>query len=178
MRIFRFAILLFLLFLLCRGPIYRNIIHYHEIAERPGISLTNDDLLAQLDTDLKSLSEMINMAKRATTKRLKFTTGDASRNPNSIYVTGQANCIGYAALFNAIANQLIINQGWEGRYVARHLVGKMDFLGWDLHQIIDHPFFRDHDFNVIIDLETGEKIYIDATVSDYLWIDRVNGRSN
>mgnify|MGYP006879680079 CR=1 FL=1 len=38
---------------------------------------------------------------------------------------------------------------------------------------LNAPFFKDHDFVIIENSVTGEKIYIDPTTSDYLGIDEV-----
>ncbi len=163
---------MFLLFF--KDVLYRSIIRYHNIAERPTLLLNNRNLQAlELETSPQSLSEIIDLADYLTTHNLSFTTGSASSDPNAAYELGKANCVGYAALFTSIARQLMVNAGLENRYEARHLVGKIELLGWDLHQLFDHPFFKDHDFCVVEDLQTGEKIYIDPSVSDYLWIDRV-----
>ena len=46
---------------------------------------------------------------------------------------GKANCIGYSALFNAVAHYIIKETKAEDRYQAKHLVGRIHFLGVDLH---------------------------------------------
>ncbi len=56
---------------------------------------------------------------------------------------------------------------------ATHKIGQLDFLGIDLHQFFESSFFKDHDFNQIRNLGTGEVILVDPSISDYLWINRV-----
>ena len=108
---------------------------------------------------------------------MSFSSYASSNNPNLVYQTGKANCIGYSALFNSIANYLIETQKLENKYRAIHLIGRLDFLGIDLHQFFDDPFLQDHDFNGIENLENGERIYIDPSLSDYFRINYVNEMS-
>ena len=86
----------------------------------------------------------------------------------------KANCVGYAAMFNAIASYLIKKQGVENEYEVQHKIGKLDFLGIDLHQYSGSPFFKDHDYNIICNKITKEEVAVDASVADYLWVERVS----
>jgi len=87
--------------------------------------------------------------------------------------TKKANCRGYSAMFNSIANYLIIKNNLQTEYKAEHKIGEIKFLGIDVHQYFDCPFYKDHDFNELRNLFTGEKLSIDPTVSEYLWIETV-----
>ena len=40
--------------------------------------------------------------------------------------------------------------------------------------MFDSSYFKDHDYNEVIDLTTGKKTYVDLTVNDYLWIKEVS----
>ncbi|WP_025741814.1 hypothetical protein [Aquimarina pacifica] len=113
------------------------------------------------------------MADEITKTELKFTTNRASNNPNILINTRKANCVGYSAMFNSIANFLIKNNDLENKIKAEHKIGKLDFLGINIHQFFKGTFFRDHDFNELTNKETGKKIVIDPTVSDYLRINRI-----
>jgi hypothetical protein len=53
------------------------------------------------------------------------------------------------------------------------MIGKLDFWGYDLHQISNDPFYKDHDYNVITNIKTGKKIFVDPSVADCFWINRV-----
>jgi len=166
-----------LILIICRGFIFRSTIHYTDIGNRKEIKITNLDLIASINKasqnksiDIYTIAEIAN---DITTQQLQFTTGKASNNPNKLINTKQANCVGYAAMFNSIANYLIKENGLQNEIKAYHKIGKLDFLGIDLHQFFDSPFFRDHDFNELSNNITKESIIIDPSVSDYLYINRV-----
>lgn len=53
------------------------------------------------------------------------------------------------------------------------MVRELDFMGIDLYEFMDNPFFKEHDYNEIIALETEDKIYTGSTISDYLNIHEV-----
>ena len=173
----KITLALLLLTLLCRGPIYRHLITYHPTAIRPEIPITNQALMDQIDEQAgqreMNMAQIICIANGITGKVLQFTTDRALSNPNELLRTRRANCIGYAALFNAIANYLIRKNHLQDQIAARHQVGRLTLAGTDLHQFFDDPFFRDHDFNTLTDLASGAVIAVDPTVSDYLWIERV-----
>jgi hypothetical protein len=140
--------------------------------------LTNQHLIQVVDNE--PLEEEINIdviievATKLTTSHLSFTTGKASANPNELAMSKKANCVGYAAMFNAIASYLIKKQGVENEYEVQHKIGKLDFLGIDLHQYSGSPFFKDHDYNIICNKITKEEVAVDASVADYLWVERVS----
>ncbi|WP_156039878.1 hypothetical protein [Aureispira sp. CCB-QB1] len=121
-----------------------------------------------------SLKDILYVAHCLTNKTLSFTTIKSSRNPNTVLKTGKANCIGYAALFNSIVNFIFQDQQLQAKYKAQHLVGKIDFLGMDLHRFFSSSFFKNHDYNVIIDLQTNKAIYIDPVISDYFYIHQIS----
>ncbi|MFK8057272.1 MAG: hypothetical protein AB8F78_14205 [Saprospiraceae bacterium] len=161
-----------------RGPIFRALITYHDIGTRPTIAITNTALIQQIEAivgekglDIKDIQEI---AEKLTTAQLSFTTAKASSDPNVLVSSKHANCIGYAAMYNSIATYLIEQNGLEDEYKVQHKKGKLDFLGIDLHQFSDSPFFKDHDFNVIKNRETQDVIAVDATVLDYLWVGKVS----
>ncbi len=174
-----FGLLLGLL-LIFKGWMYRKTVNYVMIGQRDNIRLTNKTLIQNLNEEIKgkdlSLEKLIKIADQTTTQQLKFTFGKASNNSNQVVINQQANCIGYSALFNSTMNYLIRQQGKEKMYKAKHLKGQLYFLGMNVHDFFDHPFFKDHDFNEVINHQEGTKIYIDPSVSDYLGIRRVSSK--
>lgn len=162
---------------LFKGWIYRHVVHYKQVGTRETIPLTDEKLLAEIDSVISGkalgFEEIIETAKLITNKRLRFKLGKVSKNPNELLQSGEANCIGYSALFNAIVQYLIAKQGLSGSVEARHLIGKLDVFGINLHQFFADPFYKDHDFNQVINIKTGVSVWIDPSVSDYLGIDRV-----
>ncbi len=161
-----------LLIFLFRGFLYRQTIHYTPIKERKSIPLTNQKIITAIQTEAKNkqldLSTIAHIARKITNSHLQFTFQKVSNNPNKVAVTGKANCIGYAALFNAIANHLLQKEGIQNRYQAKHLVGKFDFFGVDLHQFFTDSFYQNHDYNRIEDKSTRHIILFDPSLDDYL----------
>ena len=172
--------ILVLILILFRGLIFRVLVKYNEIGTRTEIQITNNDLLEKIKAKSANkaigIEEIVEIAMEITNAELKFTINRASNNPNDLVAINKANCIGYSAMFNSIANHLIRQNKLEGEIVAIHKVGQLDFLGIDIHQFFENPFYKDHDFNDVINRETGEVISIDPSVSDCLWIDRVAKR--
>ena len=176
-RLFVFLGMSIILVFLLKGFLYRSTVHYDEVGERGLITLTDAKLIAEIQKEVAgkdlNFDEIVEISSKITNENLKFTIDKASSDPNELIKTGKANCVGYSALFNSIANHIIIHQS-KDNIKAKHLVGKLDFLGVDIHQFFKSSFFKDHDFNSIENIETGEAIYIDPTVSDYLWINEVS----
>jgi len=148
LKIIGISILILILF---RGFFYRLLIKYSEIGIRTEIKITHQDLIKKIETksaDKKiDVEKIISIANSITNEELRFTGSRASRNPNELINTNRANCTGYSAMFNSIANYLIHKNELEKKIEARHLIGRLEFLGIDLHQFFESPFFRDHDFN-------------------------------
>lgn len=167
--------LILLLFLL-RGWLFRSTVHYSKIGERKVIELKDQKLLDAINSVEKecilSVNQILDITDKITRDHLQFSLGKAASDPNLLANTGKANCVGYAALFCSIANYMFKAEDL-GHVNSKHLIGQLDFMGMDLHQFFDSPFFRDHDFVEIDFLDDKRNIYIDPSVSDYLWIDRV-----
>ena len=171
---FLFLCLTLLTLILFRGFLFRQLISYHEIGQRKAINITHPKLIkcidAQLHNQQMDIKEIARIANKVTTQELRFTAKKVSQNPNDLINSHQANCVGYASMFNTIATHLIKKNGLEKELVAQHKIGHLYLLGFNLHSFFKSPFFMDHDFNQIIHLKTKEVIAIDPTVSDYLWI--------
>lgn len=173
-KILGISIIILILF---RGIIYRLAINYNEIGSRQEIKITDKKLIDKIVSESKDrkidLEEIARISDKITKSELKFTINKASSNPNELINLNRANCIGYSAMFNSIANYLIRKNSLQSEIEAEHKVGKIDFFGIDLHQFFENNFFKDHDFNEVLNQKTGERILIDPSVSDYLWIDRI-----
>ncbi|MBO6516924.1 MAG: hypothetical protein JJ975_10275 [Bacteroidia bacterium] len=165
---------------LARGLLYRLTVSYSIVGTRPVMDVHHIDLIKfseNQELDTSSLPHLISPALQLTAKQLSFTTKTASNNPNVLMDNARANCIGYAALFSSTLTKQT-NLMANGRYEIQHLIGKIRFLGIDVHSYINHPFFRDHDFVSVQDTRTGKVIYIDPSLWDYLYIKRVRVRSD
>ena len=171
--------ILIVLMILLRGILYRLAVEYEKIGERPAIEIEDDKLIQVIDSisrDRKiDLNEIVEISSLITRKNLRFTfDNNADENPNKLIYTRKGNCVGYSMMFNSIADYLIKQNDLEDKYESSHLVGRLRFMGIDIHRLIDDPFFKDHDFNAIVNLDTGERISIDPTVNDYLRISRIS----
>lgn len=166
-----------LVLVLFRGTIFRNTINYNKIGTRTTISISNQILIDKIESRSANrnlnIKQIIQIAKSVTIEELSFSGNQVSNDPNVIIQTKKANCIGYAALFNSIADYLIVKNNLSDQIEVKHLIGQLDFFGLDLHQFFDSPFFKDHDFNSIQHLVTKEVYYVDPSISDYLGIDKV-----
>jgi hypothetical protein len=168
-------VLLLILLVGFRGPLYRLTVKYHSTGERQQYLLADpglDEMLheAKVGRGPEGIEEMIDLALDLTTDQLSFSAKQLPSDPNSMKLPAAANCIGYSAMFNTLLRELIYQDGGMKRYDLTHHVGKLTFLGMDVHALFSSPFFADHDYNSIRDIETGETWYVDPTASDYLRI--------
>lgn len=186
-KTFQILALLIVLVIIFRAWIFKKSISYTPIGERNTILLVDKKIIQELESEIRiqletknaklSIKEIIKFAQIKTSEKLYFSKTKTARDPNIIIKEGKANCVGYAALFNSIAQFMLKSQQLEQQYQVNHLVGKIDLWGVDLHQLFDASFFKDHDYNEIINLETGHTIYIDPIVSDYLAIHQVSSKN-
>ena len=163
--------------LLFRGVFFRLAIKYNEISVRSEIEITNGKLIETIEDNTINreinLDKILEITDKITKEELKFTMHHVSNDPNELINTNEANCIGYSAMFNSVANYLIRKNKLQNEIEAKHKIGKLELFGVDLHSFFQKPFFKDHDFNEITNKKTGKKIFIDPTVSDYLGIKRI-----
>lgn len=171
-----------LILILFRGFIFRLTIKYNEIGTRPKIEITNKQLIEKIETFATSRlitpEDIVKTASTITNSELAFTTQTVSSNPNELINTNKANCVGYSAMFNSVANFLIKKNELEHTIVTEHKIGQLSFMGINLHQFFNNSFLKDHDFNELKNMKTGKVIFIDPTVSDYLWISSVSKKQN
>lgn len=163
---------------LFRGSLFRLVVKYRDIGPRTEFKILNRDLIGKIESKSADrevgFEDVVEIAKEIANDELSFTTGKASNNPNELLITQKANCVGYAAMFNSVANYLIRENQLQGEIKATHKIGQLYFLGINLHQFFESSFFKDHDYNEVIEIKTGKTMSIDPSVSDYLGIDRVS----
>lgn len=171
-------VLLGLLLILFRGFIFRGLVSYNETGTRSEVLIINKTLIEKIEEKLNgriiTIDEIAIVSDEITTHALQFTSSQVSRDPNILFDTHRANCIGYSAMYNSIANYIIRSENLESEIVARHKIGHLHLLDFNLNQIIKSPFFHDHDYNVLESLVSGRVLTTDSAVSDYLWIDGVD----
>jgi len=110
-RILQTFMVLFFLLLIFRGPVYRYSVKYKDIGNRNIYQITDlgfnkkiDSLAQDFKIDAKTI---VAIANKITIEYLSFTNNVAPRNPNNLIIQKKANCIGYSAVFNSVANYLI-----------------------------------------------------------------------
>jgi hypothetical protein len=113
------------------------------------------------------LDQLVRFSLQLTGSSLSFVFERAPHDPNAAARRGQANCIGYAALFAAVFNRAAAQANLGSRYRSEHWVGKVSVAGQSLHDLSDSPFFRDHDYNRVVDLQTGAELAVDPSLYDY-----------
>jgi hypothetical protein len=169
--------LFLVLLVLFRGIIFRAAETYQEVGTHPSIAITNKHLIERIEEESAGkelkVEGVLKIASKITRTELAFTSTIASKDPNELISTQEANCVGYAAMFNSVVHHLVREHALEDQLEAHHIIGQLKLFGVDLHQFFESPFFKDHDYNVVVDLQTGERIAIDPSVGDYLWIERV-----
>lgn len=177
-RLFKILLVLLILLIVFRQPIYKATVNYTKVGERENIRIVDENLIDLIDNEIgdKSIDieEVVRIAKYITNESFNFTTENVSKDPNLLINTSKANCVGYSGMFNSIANYIIRQKNLENTFVAKHLIGKLSFLGFNVHSLFKNSFLKNHDYNQVINIKTGDTIYIDPSLSDYFKIHRVN----
>lgn len=151
---------------------------YRIISGRKSVKLTNDSLKREVDdwleeTEKFGIDAYTDFILGLTKSHLSFSFGKCASDPNLLLKSGEANCIGYAAMFNSLFNYGIKKKGLAGNYKCRHYVGKIYIAGQNVHTLFNDPFFKDHDFNVIECRNESTRIAVDPSLYDYLGVKRV-----
>ncbi len=183
MKIFKRTILAILMLtiigFLFRGWLYRYLVTYQSVGVRTNYIVTNDTLTGYIEasltqqTDLE-VEQIIQLGLSITARRLHFTAAQNDIDPNKLVSSKAAHCVGYAAFFATTCNYLLKKYNLADRWNARPQIGQLYFLGTNMHQYSNSPFFKDHDFVTIENKTTGAILAVDPTVNDYLDIDLIN----
>lgn len=173
----RFLVLLALLYAF-RGPLFRLLVTYQPVAERPSNTrLLDAQIKNELDKWLKinqnaSLQAQADFAQAFAAQHLRFTWENAANEPNQAFREGRANCIGYAALSRLCLVYMVKNMG-PAQATCVHQIGSIRLLGYNVHRWFSHPMFRDHDFVQVKGRSTGEIISFDPSLYDYFGISAI-----
>lgn len=160
-----------------------SMLSYSILRERKDAAFENDSLQKQI-TDWLDAHENGSMDSLAaflldmTSENLRFTFGKCPSDAKGVLKSGTANCIGYAALFNGLMRFSIKKKGWSGQYECRHYVGKIWYGEEEVNAYFNDPFFKDHDFNVIRNKQTGKELAVDPSLYEYLGIRWVKLKKN
>ncbi len=163
---------------LFRGCIYRKVVVYHSAGVRQPVALSAESLAvaisecaaAEKNPDAETIATD---ALQLTADKLRFASEGTSNNPNGLITSQRAHCVGYAAFFTTVCNELFRLHNMQDTWVAQHHIGKLFAFGNNVHTYFQSPFFRDHDFVLIKNKTTGETIAVDPSLYDYLYVERV-----
>ena len=164
---------------LFRGWIYRHVVTYKSVGTRTTYPASDKNFTQYIDSCLDNqmqpdIKQIINLALAITSERLTYTAEKNDIDPNLLFTSRNAHCVGYAAFFTTTCNYLLKKYDLADQWTAKRRIGQLYFLGTNIHPYFPTPFFKDHDFVTIENKETGEILAVDPTVKDYLSIDFVS----
>lgn len=150
------------------GPLY-SAMRYRSIGQRALQPLGHAPTKARIarwaaEHPDATLDDMIRFVLDVTRDSLSFVFERAERAPDRVLEIAQANCVGYAALFAAVFTELARRQGRGASYRAEHRIGKISVAGRSLHGLVASPFFRDHDYNRVVDTKSGSELLVDPSL--------------
>jgi hypothetical protein len=165
-RLFIFLLVLYVF----KGFLYRNLVRYKEIQQRPFIEIENKTIKNDLNEWLNqnstaTIDEIMNFAADYVTKHIQYTFGKCTTNPNKILTEDRkTNCIGYSASLHAVVTYLINQKGLSNNVKSEHKVGHLYLLGFNIHGLFQDASFKDHDYNVITDKRNHKRYVFDPTL--------------
>ena len=173
-RILLIVLSFIVLSFLFRSWLYRHIVTYKAIDQRSSYALKSPELV-KLINDNANISpvvpeSIIVQSLKLTSERLRFTNGKSDIDPNKLIETHYAHCVGYAAFFTTVCNQMLKQNELSDQWIATPQKGELYFMGINIHPYFKSAFFMDHDFVIIKNLLTGEEIAVDPSLHDYTGI--------
>lgn len=178
-RTFFAVFILMVLGLAFRGWIFRRVVTYQSLGQRGAYAATAKKLTDYIDTNTikqttPDIEQVIRLGLSITAKQLNFTANKNDNDPNKLINSRTAHCVGYASFFATTCNYLLKKYNLSEHWTATPQIGQLYFLGENMHKYFHSPFFKDHDFVIIKNKNTGEIYAVDPTVKDYLGIDFVS----
>lgn len=167
-------LLLILAIILFKGSIYRTCITYQVIGTRP-VDFVYPSVSPKSDEQLTK-EEVIDQALDRTAKMLSFTTGKCLTRGSKLLDGDKTNCIGYADLCRCLLETRFRTREGLDNLHASACKAQIFLFGYNVHQLFDSPFWKDHDIVLITDTKTGERILLDPTLYDYTGIGKVSER--
>jgi hypothetical protein len=170
----------FVLFLF-RSYLYSAFVSYRSIGQRVSYVITDKELINCIENRRKNaekmnVNEIISLSLSITASELNFTASKNNNDPNKLIHSKTAHCVGYAAFFAATCNYLLKQNHLANEWVAKPHIGQLYFCGVNVHPYFHSAFFKDHDFVMIENMQTGEFLAVDATVYDYFGVNFVRVR--
>ena len=178
-RIVLIISILIIVGILFREPVYRKLVMYQSIGLRKNYPLTNKQFVNYIDAHTKNLKtpeieQIIKSALSITSKQLNFTSDKNYIDPNKLFESKTAHCVGYGTFFATTCNYLLKKHKLSENWIAKPQIGQIHILGVNIHKYFDSPFFKNHDFVTIENKTTGKVYAVDPTVNDYLNIDFIS----
>jgi hypothetical protein len=154
---------------------------YSILKERSSSTISNDSLKKELRNWIRqnpetSIEDLTDHILEMTADQLNFSFGKCSSDPDKLVTERKANCIGYSSFFNSLMEQAFAELKWTKRYNCKHYVGKIWMGKQNINALFKNPFFKDHDFNIINDLQDNSQIAVDPSLYEYLGVQRVSVR--
>ncbi len=160
---------------LLRNWLFWQLFSYQVVGNRPSYPIENPALRTYIESELpensaKSPRVLIKKALQLSARQLHFTATRNHNDPNLLIDSYSAHCVGYAAFTTTVCNELLQHYQLATEWKAEARVGQIHFLGINVHPYFNSAFFKDHDFVVVKNQKTGEKLAVDPTVYDYLGV--------
>jgi hypothetical protein len=161
---------------LFRGWFYRHLVTYKSVGLRANYQATDLKLTDYIDASIEkqtdpNIEQIIKQGLSITARQLNFTSNKNDIDPNKLIYSKSAHCVGYASFFATTCNYLFDKYNVTDNWIAKAQVGKLYFLGTNIHKYFNSSFFKNHDFVTIENKTTGKIYAVDPTVNDYLCID-------
>lgn len=175
-RIVLALIVLTIVVFVFRQALYSCLITYKSVGQRATYSVTDNALINYIEANTDNennldVKDVIKVALAKTSALLCFSTENNNNDPNRLFELKQAHCVGYASFFTTTCNYLLAKNNLNNNWAAKPQIGKLLLFEVDIHQYFNSPFFKDHDFVIVENKETGEVFAVDPVVNDYLFIE-------
>lgn len=162
-------LVIILLIILGRSFLFNFFFSYKIIDERKIFKLEQKES----NKNSKSVEDIIHDELNKTSSLLSFTFNKCDNNPIKLLESKKANCIGYSAFLAASINNKFHSESLDNEWEAKHKVGEILFLEYNIHPFFKSKFFKDHDFVVIENRKTNEIIVVDPALYDYFKISKI-----
>src|SRR5690606_38844736 len=132
-------IILIIVTILFRGPIYRGLITYDSSGERKNYTVTHPKFIHYIDSGSESFKDpdvqkIIKQSLSLTSRQLNFTSEKNHNDPNLLISSTTSHCVGYAHFFASTCNYLLNKHDLSKDWIAKPQIGQMSFLGIKMHQ--------------------------------------------
>lgn len=121
--------------MLFRGWLYRHLITYRTVGQRPTYLITDNKLAAFIDMNVgkkkgQDIEEIIKMGLSVTARQLNFTAAHNDNDPNKLLYSRTAHCVGYASFFATTCNYLLKKNDLAG-HLGRKTTNRTTFFYWN-----------------------------------------------